>query len=310
MTNEAKYTIGYSKQAFSSHQSRTAEVDAAFLLPHIQPHFRILDVGCGPGTISAGLAKYVPQGQVVAIDISSKAIAQARKNAAALPGGHPSNLEFHCIDVLREPERYHALKHNSATSLVPVAESPLVSDARALPVEWFSSFDIIFESVTLVHLATPVKVIKNLKRFLKPGTGLFATRDYDVHTCTYLPDPTGICGRIGTTLSCLASAGTGGSSSCLARDVPTWLAQAGLPQEKMLVTGATTVYATPEQRRWWGESMVARFSEGDAIREGMISKSIMSTAECDEMRDALYQWSQDPAGWYFWTAIQVLAPLE
>lgn len=309
MTNEVKYTIGYSKQAFSSHQSRTAEVDAAFLLPYIQPHFRILDVGCGPGTISAGLAKYVPQGQVVAIDISPKAIEQASKNAAALPGSHPPNLEFHCIDVLKEPRRY-SHSHSSETNSLPNNKSALESDARALPVEWFNSFDIIFESVTLVHLATPVKVIQNLKQFLKPNTGLFATRDYDVHTCTYLPDPTGVCARIGTTLSRLASVGTGGSSSCLARDVPTWLVQAGLPQEKMVITGATTVYATPEQRKWWGESMVARFSEGDAIREGMISKSIMSVAECDEMRDAIIRWSQDSAGWYFWTAIQVLAPIE
>lgn len=307
MVNEIKYTLGYSKQAFSSHQSRTAEVDAAFLLPHIQPHFRILDVGCGPGTISAGLAKYVPQGQVVAIDVSPKAIAQAIKNAAALPGGCPVNLEFHVIDVLKQPRNYSgATSLSGDQALSAFNEEP----AAALPTEWLNSFDIIFESVTLVHLPTPVKVIQNLKPFLKPGTGLFATRDYDVHTCTYSPDPTGHLGRVGKVLSSLASAGTGGTSSCLARDVPTWLAQAGLPQNKMLVSGATTVYGTSEARKWWGESMVARFSEGDSIREGMIMRSILSAAECDEIRDALLEWSRDPVGWYFWTAFQVIAPID
>lgn len=34
-------------------EERTASVDAAFLLPHLRSGMRVLDVGCGPGTISS-----------------------------------------------------------------------------------------------------------------------------------------------------------------------------------------------------------------------------------------------------------------
>ena len=49
---------------------RTAEACATHLLPYIKPHFRILDVGCGPGSIALDLARLVPEGHVVGVDIS------------------------------------------------------------------------------------------------------------------------------------------------------------------------------------------------------------------------------------------------
>ena len=50
---------------------RTAEACAAHVLPYIKPHFRILDIGCGPGSISLDLARLVPEGSVVGVDISA-----------------------------------------------------------------------------------------------------------------------------------------------------------------------------------------------------------------------------------------------
>lgn len=41
----------------------------------------MLDVGCGPGTISIDLASRIPQGFVYAFDVSPEAIEQARQNA-------------------------------------------------------------------------------------------------------------------------------------------------------------------------------------------------------------------------------------
>lgn len=308
MANKLKYTVGYSKHAFSSQEWRTAETDAAFLLPHIQPHFRILDVGCGPGTISAGLAKYVPEGKVVAIDMSPQALEQARENANALPDGYPSNLEFHCIDILKQPSPSEP--SNSSASEATNASPPDGNHPAALPTDWLNSFDIIYESNVLIHLKNPEKTIQTLKAFLKPGTGFFATHDYDVLTCLYMPDPAGKLTHVGKTFTSLISAGTEERSSGLARDVPTWLEQSGLPREKMSISGGTIVYGTPEERKGWGAYMAAFFSEGDALREGMIARSVLTATECDEIRDALIKWSEDPAGWYMWTAVQVVAPLE
>lgn len=57
---------------------RTAESDAAFLLPHIKKTDRILDVGGGLGLITTGLAKYASEGSIVGVDISVDDLQKAK----------------------------------------------------------------------------------------------------------------------------------------------------------------------------------------------------------------------------------------
>ena len=58
----ATYIHGHHESVLRSHTSRTAANCAGYLLPSLRLHMRILDIGCGPGTITADLAKLVPQG--------------------------------------------------------------------------------------------------------------------------------------------------------------------------------------------------------------------------------------------------------
>lgn len=55
-----------------------AVVDA---LP-LQPHTRVLEIGCGPGTAARAVAALLVRGHILAIDRSAKAIAQAQTSAA------------------------------------------------------------------------------------------------------------------------------------------------------------------------------------------------------------------------------------
>lgn len=55
-----------------------AVVDA---LP-LQPHTRVLEIGCGPGAAARAVAARLVTGHVLAIDRSTKAIAQTQANAA------------------------------------------------------------------------------------------------------------------------------------------------------------------------------------------------------------------------------------
>src|SRR5260370_41703988 len=48
--------------------SRTATRDAAFFLPFLRPGMRVMDVGCGPGTITVGLAEVVAPARVDGFD--------------------------------------------------------------------------------------------------------------------------------------------------------------------------------------------------------------------------------------------------
>lgn len=75
------YTHGHHESVLRSHRVRTAENSCAYLLPHLTTDQSLLDVGCGPATITADLAQRV--GSVVGIDPSADVVAQAQK---AYPG--------------------------------------------------------------------------------------------------------------------------------------------------------------------------------------------------------------------------------
>src|ERR1700730_1628426 len=82
-SKSATYALGYGKGTTNTYDNRTAANSAKFLVNHLEPHMRILDVGCGPGTISCGLAELVPQGSVLGIDISPTLLDQAKATAAS-----------------------------------------------------------------------------------------------------------------------------------------------------------------------------------------------------------------------------------
>ena len=73
-----QYTHGHEESVLRSHRWRTAENSCAYLLPHLRPDMTLLDVGCGPGNITADLAARVAS--VTGIDPSEHVIAEARRD--------------------------------------------------------------------------------------------------------------------------------------------------------------------------------------------------------------------------------------
>ena len=77
------YTHGHHESVLRSHTWRTAENSSAYLLPELRPGQRLLDVGCGPGTITSDLALLVAPGEAVGIDAAADVVAQAQEHAQA-----------------------------------------------------------------------------------------------------------------------------------------------------------------------------------------------------------------------------------
>lgn len=149
-TNSDRYTHGHHASVVGQHARRTAEVDAAFLLPHLRPGMRLLDVGCGPGSITTGLARAVAPGQVVGIDVVPAVLDQAREANAGT-----TNVRFEAGDV-------YALGYPDA------------------------SFDVCYAHQVLQHLTRPVDAAREMRRVLNPD-GLVAVRDADYATMTAFP---------------------------------------------------------------------------------------------------------------------------
>src|SRR5262249_59558097 len=83
-----RYTHGHHESVVAQHRKRTAAEAAGFLLPHLRAGMRLLDVGCGPGSITLGLAEAVAPGEVVAGDPSPHLLEGARPLAAGEGGAN------------------------------------------------------------------------------------------------------------------------------------------------------------------------------------------------------------------------------
>ncbi len=136
------YTMGYSEEFQKLLQRRNAANSAAHLLPQLEPGLRVLDLGCGPGTISIGLAEAVEPGELHGIDLEESQIEMAR--AAASAGGW-NNAVFR------------------------------TGDATDLPYE-DDSFDIVHCHAVLMHVPDTRAVLAEAMRVLKPG-GLLSARE-------------------------------------------------------------------------------------------------------------------------------------
>ncbi|MFA4841367.1 MAG: class I SAM-dependent methyltransferase [Agrococcus sp.] len=91
------YSHGHHASVVGAHAARTVENSAAYLSPLLAPGMRVLDVGCGPGSISIDLARRVGRGgSVVGIDMSAEVVEIARR--AAKEAG-VSNLQFRVGDA-------------------------------------------------------------------------------------------------------------------------------------------------------------------------------------------------------------------
>src|SRR2546423_15573858 len=70
-STDDRYIHGHGDSVLRSHRWRTAENSAAYLLPHLRAGMRLLDVGCGPGTLTVDLARRVGStGEVVGVELS------------------------------------------------------------------------------------------------------------------------------------------------------------------------------------------------------------------------------------------------
>ena len=145
------YSHGHHASVLASHGRRTAESSAAYLLPRLRPTDVLLDVGAGPGTITADLAGRVAE--AVGLDPAPAAVAAAREHVA---GRGLTNVRFDVGDV-------YALEAASGT------------------------YDVVHAHQVLQHLADPVAALREMRRVCRPG-GLVAVRDADYATMTWFPE--------------------------------------------------------------------------------------------------------------------------
>ncbi len=139
----------------AAHATRTAESSAGYLLPQLRPGMNLLDVGCGPATITLDLAERLRPGKVIGVDAATEALEAARAEAA---------------------------RRGDTTTTFQVA------DISALPFA-DGSFDVVHAHQVLQHLQDPVAALAEMARV---SGSLVAVRDVEYRTMSWYPEVPGL----------------------------------------------------------------------------------------------------------------------
>lgn len=228
-TPDDRYTHGHHDSVLTSHRTRTAQNSAAYLLPHLTPGRRLLDVGCGPGTISVDLAARVAPGEVVALDREAGVLAEVAHLAA----------ERELTNVTTTPGDIYGLDYEDDV------------------------FDVVHAHQVLQHLSDPVAALVEMRRVTRPG-GLVAVRDADYAAMTWYPlDP-----RLDRWLEIYhAVARANGAEPDAGRRLLSWARAAGFTE--ITPSAATWTFADPDDRAWWGGTWSERTTSSDVAEQAV-----------------------------------------
>jgi SAM-dependent methyltransferase len=236
MAQRDTYTHGHAESVLRSHRWRTATNSAGYLLPRLSAGQRLLDLGCGPGTITLDLARLVAPGEVVGLDREQRPLAEARVAAA---NAGVTNVCFILGDAYRLgfPDR---------------------------------SFDVVHAHQVLQHLRDPVAALAEMRRVCASG-GWIAVRDADYAAMTWYPDDE----RLHRWLALYRAVARGNRAEPDAgRRLVSWARAAGLTE--LTSTASVWCYSSPEERAWWGglwaERITASALAEQAVSRGLATR--------------------------------------
>ena len=237
----ARYTHGHSAAVLSAHSRRGAADSAAYLLAHLRAGMDLLDVGCGPASITADLAERVAPGRVVGLDAAAGALEAAR--ATLRERGLSEQVELTCGDIM------------------------------ALPFE-DASFDVVHAHQVLQHLADPVGALAEMRRVTRPG-GIVAVRDAVYSAMTWFPEPAGMEQWRSVYM---ATARTNGGEPDAGSRLLSWAREAGFTD--VTASASTWCYATPADRAWqsqtWAQRCLTSFGP-QAVELGLADRADLET---------------------------------
>jgi ubiquinone/menaquinone biosynthesis C-methylase UbiE len=133
-------------------QARLANIEGHLRYLPVSPRDRVLDAGCGSGSMSRLIARTYPQADVVGVDLREPYLDFARSRASAQD---IRNLTFRSADVFALP----------------------FADA---------TFDVVWTKYLLQWLKEPKRALKELTRVVRPG-GLIVSCDFAGFAVDHFP---------------------------------------------------------------------------------------------------------------------------
>ncbi|CAN6604378.1 hypothetical protein TRVA0_002S04060 [Trichomonascus vanleenenianus] len=255
-----QYTHGYHKSVFSSHSWRTVKNSCPHLIPYLKPNLSVLDIGCGPGTITIDMAKnYVPEGIVTALEYDETPLNVCKENA----------------------------EKDGVTNIVYK-----VGDIHNLPFE-DNTFDVVHAHQVLQHISDPTKAMAEMLRVTKPR-GYVSCRESNFCGFSWYPESPGMTKWLENYIKVAQSnGGDPNIGKCLQKHA----VEAGYTREKLILTSSSWCYATKEEVDWWGQLWADRTLHSN-FASSALSKNILSQSELNSMSNAWLDWKADPNAYF------------
>lgn len=258
-SEQATYTHGHHPSGLRSHTWRTALNSCAYLLPHLSPSSNILDIGCGPGTITVDLASYIPDGHITGLERVGDVLVQARELAEEKG---VTNVTF------------------------------ITGDANDLEFE-DGRFDVVTCHQVLQHVSDPIGVLKEMHRVTKPG-GIVAVRESDYEGFTWYPSHPGL--DKWRDLYLKVARKNGGEPNA-GRMIHAWAREAGFQRENVEGGSSTWCFCKREDVEWWSglwaeRTVKSSFAE-TAVEEGFVDEKGLK-----EIAESWMEWGREEDAWF------------
>ncbi|THC96080.1 hypothetical protein EYZ11_004453 [Aspergillus tanneri] len=219
---------------------------------------KILDIGCGPGSITIDFARLVPNGHVTGIEYVSDPLDEAHKLASSQC---LTNVDFQVGDI-------HSLEFPDNT------------------------FDIVHVHQVLQHIADPVQALREMRRVVKPNGGIVAARESA--SMSWYPANDGISKWLDLTQKV---AGLKGGNPHPGRRIHVWAEQAGFERNRIKKSAGAWCFSSPEERRYWGGSMEERVTSSGfaviAMDEGFTTRQ-----ELENIAGGWREFIEEESGWF------------
>jgi len=257
---EDRYTHGHADAVLRSHRWRTAQNSASYLLGYLTPGMTMLDVGCGPGTLTVDLARRVAPAAVLGVDVSETVVAEAVSYGAGLADATAVSVSFAAADFR------------------------LLASA---PDSDRGQFQVVHAHQVLQHLREPVAALAAMKSLVRPG-GLVAARDADYAGMMW----SGGDERMERWRALyLAVTQHNGAEASAGRHLLRWAREAGL--DNVEYTTSNWTFCSPGDREWWASLWAERVTSSGLATQA-VEYGLAKTADLEDMAEGWRAWALDP----------------
>uniref|UniRef100_A0A0G4GHU3 Methyltransferase domain-containing protein n=1 Tax=Chromera velia CCMP2878 TaxID=1169474 RepID=A0A0G4GHU3_9ALVE len=268
------YTHGYAPVVTAHHGKRTAEKFAGHVVKILKRGDEVLDVGCGPGSITSGFCKYVgPKGRIVGVDSSESVLEEARARPEVVSGAA-------VVDFRK-------------------------GDGTALDFP-SNSFDVVHAHQVLQHVTTPVEILKEMRRVARGPGGVVAVREVDFGTWTWYPEDPVLDEYLKVYRAvCVHN----GGQPCAGRRLPAWFREAGFSPEFLSVSSDAVTYFGAEECASLAETWARRVLES-GIATKAVAYGLASQEDLQRFADAWRRWGAAPDAHVFYIDTCVTGRVE